>query len=54
MKEGNTSRLNALKTDDAGGILVEALESKNGVFTAVHMQKYCPEGYRPETDWVVM
>ena len=54
MKEGNTSRLNALKTDDAGGILVEALESKDGVFTAVRMQKYCPEGYRPETDWVVM
>lgn len=54
IKEGNTSRLNALKTDDAGGILLEALESKDGVFTAVRMQKYCPEGYRPETGWVVM
>ena len=54
MKEGNTSRLNALKTDDAGGILVETLESKDKVFMAVRMQKYCPEGYRPETDWVVM
>jgi hypothetical protein len=54
MKEGNTSRLNALKTDDAGGILVETIESKDKVFMAVRMQKYCPEGYRPETEWVVM
>ena len=54
MKEGNTSRLNALKTDEAGGILVETLESKDKVFMAVRMQKYCPEGYRPETGWVVM
>jgi len=54
LKESNTSRLNALKTDDAGGILVETLESKDKAFTAVRMQKYCPEGYRPETEWVVM
>ena len=54
LKEGNSSRLNALKTDDAGGILVETLESKDKVFTAVRMQKYCPEGYRPETEWVVL
>lgn len=53
LKEGNSSRLNALKTDDAGGILVETLESKDKAFTAVRMQKYCPEGYRPETEWVV-
>ena len=54
MKEGNSSRLNALKTDDAGGILVETLESKDKTFTAVRMQKYCPEGYRPETEWIVL
>lgn len=54
LKEGNSSRLNALKTDDAGGILVETLESKDKTFTAVRMQKYCPEGYRPETEWVVL
>ena len=54
VKEGNASRLNALKTDDAGGILVETLESKDKVFMAVRMQKYCPEGYRPETGWVVI
>ena len=54
LKEHNTSRLNALKTDDAGGILVETLESKDKAFTALRMQKYCPEGYRPETGWVVM
>ena len=47
LKEHNTSRLNALKTDDAGGILVETLESKDKAFTALRMQKYCPEGYRP-------
>jgi hypothetical protein len=54
LKEHNTSRLNALKTDDTGGILVETLESKDKTFTALRMQKYCPEGYRPETGWVVM
>ncbi len=54
LKEGNCSRLNALKTDDAGGILVESLESKDKTFTAVRMQKYCPEGYRPETEWIVL
>ena len=54
LKEHNTSRLNALKTDDTGGILVETLESKDKAFTALRMQKYCPEGYRPETGWVVM
>ena len=54
LREGNGSRLNALKTDDAGGILVETLESKDKTFTAVRMQKYCPEGYRPETGWVVL
>ena len=54
LKEGNSSRLNALKTDDVGGILVETLESKDKTFTAVRMQKYCPEGYRPETGWVVL
>lgn len=53
LKEGNSSRLNALKTDDAGGILVETLEAKDKTFTAVRMQKYCPEGYRPETEWIV-
>ena len=54
LREGNTSRLKALKTDDAGGIMVEVLVSKDRVFTAMRMQKYCPEGYRPETAWKVM
>ena len=54
IREGNTSRLNALKTDDAGGIQVETLKSKDNVFTAVRMQKYHLEGYRPLTEWVVM
>lgn len=54
LKEGNTSRLNALKTDDAGGILVEMLQSKDNAFTAARMHKYCPEGYRPETEWYVL
>lgn len=54
LKEGNSSRLNALKTDDAGGILIEILESKDKAFIAVRMHKYCPEGYRPDTEWVVL
>ena len=54
MREGNASRLRALKTDDSGGILIETLASKDKAFTAVRMQKYSPEGYRPETQWVVM
>ena len=54
LKEHNPSRLNALKTDDTGGILVETLESKDKAFTALRMQKYCSDGYRPETGWVVM
>ena len=54
LREGNTSRLKALKTDDVGGILVEMLVSKDKAFTAMRMQKYCPEGYRPETPWKVM
>ena len=53
LKEGNLSRLNALKIDNAGGILIEVLESKDKTFTAARMQKYCPEGYKPETEWVV-
>lgn len=54
LREGNISRLNALKTDDAGGIMVELLASKDKRFLAMRMQKYCPEGYRPETSWVTM
>lgn len=54
IREGNTSRLNALKTDDCGGIQVETLKSKDKAFTAVRMQKYHLEGYRPQTGWVVM
>lgn len=54
LREDNVSRLNALKTDDSGGIMVETLESKDRLFTAMRMQKYCPEGYRPETTWMVM
>ena len=53
LKEGNLSRLNALKIDNAGGILIELLESRDKTFTAARMQKYCPEGYKPETEWVV-
>ncbi len=54
LKEGNKSRLNALKTDGSGGIQVERLESKDKVFTAVRMHKYYPEGYRPVTEWIVL
>ena len=54
LHEGNISRLNALRTDDAGGIMVEILVSKDKTFTAMRMQNYFLEGYRPETAWKVM
>ena len=54
LREGNVSRLNALKTDDAGGIMVEVLVSKDKSFTAMRMQKYSLEGYHPVTQWVVI
>jgi hypothetical protein len=43
-----------LKTDDAGGIMVEVLVSKDKSFTAMCMQKYSLEGYHPVTQWVVI
>lgn len=54
LNEGNTSRLNALQTDSAGGILIEWLKSRDNTFIAARMQKYYPEGYRPTTGWVVL
>lgn len=54
LREGNIARINALKTNDAGGIMIESLKSKDKVFTAMRMQKYHFEGYIPETEWKVM
>ena len=54
LREGNISRLNALKTDDAGGIMIEVLTSKDKLFTAIRMQKYHLEGYLPETEWMTL
>ena len=41
---------------DSFGELVDPFEGMYDLeaFTALRMQKYCPEGYRPETGWVVM
>lgn len=54
LNEGNTSRLKALKTDNAGGLLVEVLESRDKTFTAARLCKYEPHGYEPKTEWVTM
>ena len=54
IREGNISHLYAFKTDDTGGLLVETLQSEDNAFTAVRIQKYHLEGYRPLTEWIVM
>ena len=54
LEEGNTARLKALKTDDAGGLLVELLESEEHLFIAACLFKYEPHGYEAKTDWVTM
>ena len=54
LEEGNTARLKALKTDDAGGLLVELLESEEHLFIAARLFKYEPHGYEAKTDWVTM
>lgn len=54
LEEGNTARLKALKNDDAGGLLVEFLESEDHLFIAARLFKYEPHGYVAKTDWVIM
>ena len=54
LEEGNTARLKALKNDDAGGLLVEFLESEDHLFLAARLFKYEPHGYEAKTDWVTM
>ena len=54
LEEGNTARLKALKNDDAGGLLVELLESQDHLFIAARLFKYEPHGYVAVTDWVTM
>ena len=54
LEEGNTARLKALKNDDAGGLLVEFLESEDHLFLAARLFKYEPHGYEAVTDWVTM
>ena len=54
LEEGNTARLKALKNDDAGGLLVELLESEDHLFHAACLFKYEPHGFEAKTDWVTM
>lgn len=54
LEEGNTARLKALKTDSAGGLTVELLESRDKAFTAARLLKYEPHGYEPKTNWKKM
>ena len=54
LKEGNTARLKAFKNDDAGGLLVEFLESEDHLFIAARLSRYEPHGYEAKTGWVTM
>ena len=54
LSEGNTSRLKAFKNDDAGGLMVELLESDDKTFTAARLLKYEPHGYIALTPWTTM
>lgn len=54
LREGNAERIMKMKTDNAGGILVETLESQDKAFVALRMSKYTLGGYEPRTEWVVM
>ena len=54
LKEGNAERIKLMKTDDAGGILIETLESKDKAFVAIRMSKYTLGGYEPRTEWVTI
>lgn len=54
LKEGNITRLRALKNDDAGGLLVELLESQDHLFFAARLLKYEPHGYTAKTDWITL
>ena len=54
LEEGNTARLKALKNDDAGGLLVEFIESQDHLFIAARLLKYEPHGYVAKTDWITM
>ena len=54
LKEGNTARLKAFKNDDAGGLLVEFLESEDHLFIAARLSKYEPHGYEAKTEWIIM
>lgn len=54
LDEGNTARLRALKNDDAGGLMVEFLKSKDGTYSAARLYKYEPHGYIAKTSWVTM
>ena len=54
LEEGNTARLKALKNDDAGGLMVEFLESQDHLFIAARLLKYEPHGYEVKTEWITM
>lgn len=54
LEEGNIACLRALKNDDAGGLLVELLESEDHLFIAARLLKYEPHGYVAKTGWVTM
>ena len=54
LEEGDTARLKALKSDSAGGLLVELIESQDHLFAAARLFKYEPHGYIAKTDWTTM
>ena len=54
LEEADTTRLKTLKSDSAGGLLVEFIESQDHLFSAARLSKYEPHGYTAITDWIVM
>lgn len=54
LEEGNTARLKAFKNDDAGGLMVELLESEDHLFIAARLLKYEPHGYVAKSGWKTM
>ena len=54
LEEGNTARLKAFKSDDAGGLMVEFLESEDHLFIAARLLKYEPHGYVAKSGWKTM
>lgn len=54
LEEGNTARIKAFRTDGAGELMVEMLESKDKAFVAARLFRYESHSYEAKTGWTVM